>query len=192
MAENKPRRPSARKPLLAVTGFFCLIFAALPTAILLIVGLVPTLAAFIIDRTPGKFLMKCVAGMNVAGLLPWIYKLWMNGHDMVTAMDMSTDIFMWFSIYAASGMGWALFLGLPSAVAMSRVLNAKRRIYVLRERQKALFGEWGECILPPSDQRMLAEASQEAGEEAIDPRDGEQDGGSAENAAPPLGSNQAA
>lgn len=191
MARNQPNRPSARKPLLIVTGFICLIFVALPTAILLIVGLVPTLAALISDRTPGKYLMKCVAGMNVAGLLPWIYKLWMTGHDMVTAMDMSTDIFMWFSIYAASGMGWALFLGLPSAVAMSRVLNAKRRIYVLRERQKTLFNEWGECILPPSDQRMLAEAAEEDGEEIAE-TDHAQESGAADKAVPPLGSNQAA
>ena len=38
--------------------------------------------------------------------------------------------------------------GLPGAVAMFRALNAKRRIYALREKQKDLISEWGECILP--------------------------------------------
>lgn len=161
MANKTINGRSAKKPLLFAVGFLIILFAALPTAIILMIGMVPTLVAFIIDRTPGRYLMKCVAGMNLAGVVPWLYHLWITGHDMIVAMDMASDPFVWFAIYGASGMGWLLFLGLPGAVAMSRVLNAKRRIFFLREGQKSLFNEWGECILPPSELRNLDGAEEE-------------------------------
>jgi hypothetical protein len=141
------RRRTA-KPLAIVIGVLVLLFAALPTTTLLAVGMAPTLGAFIGDRMPGRYLTKCVAGMNLAGVIPFLYKLWTTGHDMATAISLVTDLYAWFSMYSAAAMGWMLFLGFPGVVAMSRALNAKRRIYVLREQQKSLINEWGDCILP--------------------------------------------
>jgi len=66
-------------------------------------------------------------------------------------MKVVTDVYAWLLMYGAASMGWLLFLGLPGAVAMFRALNAKRRIYVLREKQKDLINEWGDCILPASE-----------------------------------------
>jgi len=149
MAAAKSKKGS--KPLSIAVGVLVLIFAALPTATLLAMGLAPTLVARIVDRTPGRYLMKCVAWMNVAGLVPYLTKLWFSGHDMATAIKMVTDVYTWFFVYSAAGMGWLLFLGLPGAVAMFRALNAKRRIYFLREKQKDLILEWGECVLPAGD-----------------------------------------
>jgi len=133
--------------MLAV-GLLALIFAALPTATLLFVGMVPTLVAFIVDMTPGRYLARCVAGMNLAGLAPFLHHLWARGHTMTLALDIVTDVFAWFAIYGASALGWLLFLGLPGAVSMFRMLNGKRRTYMLREKQKQLVNEWGDSILP--------------------------------------------
>jgi len=144
----KVKRRGAGKPLAIAIGVLVLLFAALPTATLLAIGLAPTLAAFITDMTPGRYLAKCVAGMNFAGLSPFLHKLWFTSHDLTTAIGIVSDVFGLFVIYSAAGLGWLLFLGLPGAVAMFRSLNAARRINALREKQKELIGEWGECILP--------------------------------------------
>jgi hypothetical protein len=149
MAAAKSQKGS--KPLTIAIGILVLIFAALPTATLLAMGLAPTLVARIVDTTPGRYLMKCVAWMNIAGLVPYLTELWFSGHDMATAIKLVTDVYTWFFVYSAAGMGWLLFLGLPGAVAMFRALNAKRRIYFLREKQKDLILEWGECVLPAGD-----------------------------------------
>jgi hypothetical protein len=149
---HKPQ-PSAkhkrsRTPLFIAISALVLLFAALPIATVLTVGLAPTPAAFIVDITPGRYLPKCVAGMNFAGVVPYLHKLWLTGHGLSSALDIVTDVFALFLIYSAAGLGWLLFLGLPGAVAMFRALNAKRRIYILQERQKELISEWGDCILP--------------------------------------------
>jgi len=141
-------RRRATKPLAIATGTLVLLFAALPTTTLLAVGMAPTLGAFIGDTAPGRYLTKCVAGMNLAGVIPFLYKLWTTGHDMATAIALVTDLYVWLSMYSAAAVGWLLFLGFPGVVAMFRALNAQRRIYMLREQQKDLINEWGDCILP--------------------------------------------
>ena len=142
------QRRRATKPLAIATGALVLLFAALPTTTLLAVGMAPTLGAFIGDTTPRRYLTKCVAGMNFAGAIPFLYKLWTTGHDMATAIALVTDLYVWLSMYSAAALGWLLFLGFPGVVAMFRALNARRRIYMLREQQKSLINEWGDTILP--------------------------------------------
>ena len=129
-------------------GALGLLLLALPTTMVLAIGMAPTLGAFFADKTPGRYLTKCVAGMNFAGVIPSLYNLWITGHDLKTANGIVTDLYSWLVMYSAGGMGWLLFLGLPGAVAVFRSLNATRRIYVLREKQKSLINEWGDCILP--------------------------------------------
>ena len=129
-------------------GAVGLLLLALPTTMVLAIGMAPTLGAFFADKTPGRYLTKCVAGMNFAGVIPSLYHLWITGHNLKTANDIVTDLYTWLLMYCAGGMGWLLFLGLPGAVAIFRSLNATRRIYVLREQQKLLINEWGDCILP--------------------------------------------
>lgn len=145
------QRRRATKPLAIATGALVLLFAALPTTTLLVVAMAPTLGAFIGDTTPRRYLTKCVAGMNLAGTIPFLHKLWTTSHDMATAIALVTDLYVWLSMYSAAAVGWLLFLGLPGVVAMVRALNARRRVYVLREQQKSLINEWGETILPSAE-----------------------------------------
>jgi hypothetical protein len=167
MAVAKPQKGS--KPLTVAIGVLVLVFAALPTATLLAMGLAPTLVARIVDTTPGRYLTKCVAWMNIAGLVPYLTSLWFSGHDMATAIKIITDVYSWFFVYSAAGMGWLLFLGLPGAVAMFLALNAKCRIYFLREKQKDLILEWGECVLSagedPQQLKVLASESNNGAKE---------------------------
>jgi len=141
------------RAFLILTGILGFLFAALPTAIVLSVGLMPTLVALIVDVTKGRYLTKCVAGMNIAGVLPFLHKLVLTGHDVQTAMAIVSDAFAWLVMYSAAAMGWLLFMGLPGVVSMFKVLTAKRRVYVLQELQRSLLNEWGDCILPNKDDK---------------------------------------
>ena len=117
------------KPKFMAVGALGLLLLALPTTMVLAIGIAPTLGAYFADKTPGRCLAKCVAGMNFAGVIPSLYHLWIRGHDLKTANGIVTDLYTWFLMYSAGGMGWLLFLGLPGAVAVFSSLNATRRIY---------------------------------------------------------------
>ncbi|MDA0653171.1 MAG: hypothetical protein O3C49_07835 [Proteobacteria bacterium] len=136
------------KPLFIAIGALGLLLLALPTTMVLAIGMAPTLGAFFADKTPGRFLTKCVAGTNFAGVFPSLYFLWTTGHTLKTANAIVADLNTWLLMYCAGAMGWLLFLSLPGVVAVFRSLNATRRIYVLREQQKLLINEWGDNILP--------------------------------------------
>lgn len=168
---NKKLKRPPRKPVFIATVALVVLLAALPTALLLVIGFAPTLGARIGDTAPGKYLTKCVFWMNLAGVAPFLFELWGRGNDMATAIAIVTDMFAWLLMYGAAGMGWLLFLGLPGAVAMSRSLNAKRRIYVLRERQKELINEWGEVILPAGQRTRTADDGQARSEDGNASRD---------------------
>ena len=125
--------------------------AALPTSIVIVVGMVPTIVTLIVDVTPGRYLTRCVIGLNVAGMTPFLHSLWTGANDVTTAVGIVTNPVAWLIIYGASAIGWMLFLGLPGAVAVFETLNAKRRIYILQEKQRSLLEEWGDSIRSPAE-----------------------------------------
>ncbi len=129
--------------MLIVCGVLAFIVAALPSVIVLCVGMIPTLVAFIIDLTPGRYAARCVAGANIAGVVPFIDRLWASTNDLPASVGIVTDVYAWLAFYAASGVGWLLFLGLPGVVAQYKTFSAKRKANALRERIEELKREWG-------------------------------------------------
>lgn len=153
MAKDKQKEPKAsvKRPgktmaLMIVIGVLAFIVAALPTVVVLLVGMIPTIVAYIIDLTPGRYAARCVAGLNIAGVVPFLNRLWSTTNDLPAAIGVVTDVYAWLAFYLASGVGWALFISLPSFVASFKTYSAKRKANALRERLDELVREWGEDI----------------------------------------------
>ena len=149
-----PATPAANKKggskvMVVSFSLIVLLIAALPTTILLAVGMTPAFVALVVDVTPGKYLARCVAGLNAAGVAPFVENLWSGANDISAALGIVGDPFTWLAMYGAAAIGWLLFLGVPGVVAVFRSLNAKRRINSLRETQKELLREWGDAVQPP-------------------------------------------
>lgn len=119
---------------------------AFPTIIVIFVGMMPTLACYIIDPTPGRYAFRCVASMNFAGVAPFLRQLWTHGHDISSAMDIIGDPFSWLVFYGAAAFGWGLFFSVPGVVSAVKTLSAERRVNSLRSRQNELAEEWGTVV----------------------------------------------
>jgi hypothetical protein len=132
--------------LMFVCGGIAFVIAALPSVVILAVGMIPTIVAYIIDLTPGRYAARCVAGLNIAGVVPFLNRLWTSTNDMAAAIDIVTDVYAWLAFYAASGVGWLLFSSLPSIVASFKTYSARRHANALRGRLEELREEWGEEI----------------------------------------------
>ena len=142
-AVRKNGSSNKTKALLLICGVLAFLVAALPTVIVLCVGMVPTLVAYIVDMTPGRYTTRCVAGLNIAGVVPFLDHLWLSSNDLYAAIGIVTDVFAWLAFYVAAGVGWVLFLALPSVVASIKTYNARRKANRLRERLEELKHEWG-------------------------------------------------
>jgi hypothetical protein len=122
----------------------------LPTTVVVTFGLIPSLVALVVDESRQRYLFRSVLGMNLAALWPFLERLWMNGNDLRTAMNIVSDVYTWAAIYGAAGLGWMMFLGLPSMMESYKQFVAARRIQKLNEAQEKLIEEWG-SILPSAD-----------------------------------------
>ena len=86
---------------------------SLSSMMILLFGMLPTLVAFIIDRSPRNYAMYCVGGMNFSGVFPYLLDLWTGNHEFNTAIDILTDVFNLLVMYSGAGFGWMLFMAIP-------------------------------------------------------------------------------
>jgi hypothetical protein len=119
---------------------------ALPTMLVLTLGLLPTLVAFVVDMHPRKYLARSVGFLNFAGTLPFLVSLWTSHHDLISAMKILTDVYAWLVIYSAAAVGWVIYLGMPQVSGFLMEINAARRIRALDARRRKLIAEWGDEV----------------------------------------------
>jgi hypothetical protein len=123
-----------------------LVVVALPTVTLLFIGMLPTVVAYLIDRTRQKYATFCVGGMNFCGVFPYVLDLWNGIHSMSGAFRILTDVFALLLMYGAAAFGWALFASIPPVVVSVLTVMAQRRVSTLRTNQRRIIEEWGEEV----------------------------------------------
>ena len=115
----------------------------LPTTLVLTVCMMPTLAAWLVDRQPGRALATSVCLLNLAGSLPGVIEVWTAGHDVAAAQWVLSDAVTWLAAYGAAGIGWLLFAVLPPVLRAHHGRSTARRIRQLQKKQEALEKDWG-------------------------------------------------
>lgn len=131
---------------LAMALVAVLAMTALPLCILMLTGLLPTMAAALVDRYRAKYLTRAVGFMNLAGLTPLIVQLWTSGLTMDGAAGILSRPINWLTMYGAAAIGWVLFLGMPSLARIFVDIRADQLQRDLQARAKHLIAEWGEEV----------------------------------------------
>lgn len=126
--------------LLVVAG---LLVFTLPTVLILCVGMLPTFAAFLIDRRREKYTTLCVGSMNFVGVIPFLATLWTEDHSFEMAFTILGDPIGWLMMLGSAGIGWAIYFVAPNIVAMFMAARIEQRIERLKNRQTELVEEWG-------------------------------------------------
>ena len=145
----KPARRAARRSAagpIAILGMTLLAAAELPLSILLLAGLVPTMVAALVDRYRARYLTRAVGFMNLAGLSPLVVQLWSHGLTMLGLADILSRPVNWLIMYGAAGIGWVLFLGMPSLARIFVDIRADQLQDDLKARAARLVQEWGEEV----------------------------------------------
>ena len=140
------RRNRMIKAYLTLITVAAVLVLALPTVIVTLVCMVPTMVTWIVDLTPGRHAVRCVAALNFAGASPFLLRLWADQNDIAHAFRVIADPMLWLLSYGGAGFGWALFFSLPGLIFATKMFNARRRAVALRERQGRLIREWGKTI----------------------------------------------
>jgi len=131
---------------------------ALPTGILLLIGLLPAAAAFASDDHPDKTTARPVLCLNLAGLLPALKTLWLGGHDMSALASLLGDPGTLVLAYGAAAFGFALARTIPYAVLLVLEMRAATTLRLLADRQAELTEAWGEAVAQEAN-RLVARAA---------------------------------
>ena len=152
-AEPRQPGPAGKSRLgqgtLVWIGLAALVVAAFPTFIVLAVGIIPTLVAYLIDRRANKNATRCMAAMNLAGVAPVLMMLWGRGHTMGAALSLLSDVYNWLLMYGAAAGAVGLLWSMERAAATVLKASARQRLGSLQSRQKKLIAEWGDAVAGP-------------------------------------------
>ncbi len=131
---------------------------ATPALLVLAVGMVPSLVAWVIDREPGHNATIAVTAMNFTGVAPFVAEILMVGATTTRAMTMVTDVFVLAVMYGAAAVGWALVATMPKVAAIYISVRNEGRIQAMLRERKRLVEDWGEEVkeAPPPKKRRSA------------------------------------
>ena len=147
-AEPPPAPPGSalRKGIWFVVILLTMMMLSLPTVIMVFLGMLPTLVAWVIDRSEGKHATYCVSGLNFSGLFPFLIEVWFVNHSTDNAISILTDVFNLMIIYGAAAFGWLLYIAIPPVVTTFLSVMSQHRMTILKTTQKNIVEEWGENV----------------------------------------------
>lgn len=155
---SDPNKLSARARIFLIALILLgLIF--LPTSMLLFVGMMPSIVAVFISLRGKGARASTVSAMNIAGCIPYIFKLWSSGNDFDASFDIITDSQAVMVMYTAAAFGYMIdwvVTGLVSSYLYQKGMN---RMKVIKKRQQILIEQWG---------REVAGAAMVSGEDEKD------------------------
>jgi len=147
--QAKAPTPPGRAMRKAVWILLCLVallVISLPTVLLLLFGMLPTIVAWVVDRSQQKYATFCVCGMNFSGVFPFLSDVWFKDHSTDAAVRILTNVFDLTVIYGTAAFGWMIFIAVPPVITQFISAMLQKRVATLREQQQKIIEEWGEGV----------------------------------------------
>lgn len=123
---------------------FCIVFRA--TALLVCIGMLPTLVAFFISVGRYQARAYAVGALNFAGCTPFILRLWESGNDFEVTFDLLSKPMTIITIYGAATGGYLLNWSCVAFVSSLMYEKGKMRVRAIIKRKEDLVGRWGKEV----------------------------------------------
>lgn len=145
MAKSKAKAKAGSKGwglqiLLIVVLLASILF--MPTTILVIFGMLPTIVAALVDRKGGARAIT-VGSINLCGCMPFLLDLWTKSHTTDYAVSLITDPRTIIVMYSAAGIGYMIDWALSGIVATIMIQRSSGRLKAIRTRQDEMVERWG-------------------------------------------------
>lgn len=128
-------------------GFGLILFVSPAMAALTVVGLAPTLAAWLVGQGPFKNQrLRTIFLFNASGLMPYLIAVWGSGKGFSAALAIMSDIFSWLVMYGTAALGLAALWLAPQIAATFRQMAASERARRLGRMRQKIIRKWGNEI----------------------------------------------
>lgn len=152
MAKKRKKKNKKNKSKLGFRAFISVLSIVagmifyLPITFVLIIGMLPTLAAASIDTGKGKNKTLTVGSMNLAGCMPYLLDLCTGAGEMEDAIFLLSSPTTIIIIYGAAVVGYLINWLATMAVAAVIIQQSKSRIKKIEETKKNLEKRWGKKV----------------------------------------------
>lgn len=128
-----------------IMGICALVLAIMfvPSAIMLGIGMIPTVIAATIDRSRSWAKALTVGSMNLAGCTLFLIKLWTEGNKIETSISIISQPQTIVVIYGAAAAGYMIDWALTGLIAGVMVKQGQGRQKEIARQQAELVRRWG-------------------------------------------------
>ena len=144
MAEDKNKKTGSIK--FAVFMLFVTMFVFIPTTVLFFVCLIPTMVAYIVDRSFYKTIWVTVGVMNIAGTIPAWFRLWDIGHTVENALYIVMQPMTIIVAYGGAAVGWFIYINITPFIASIIIMKNESRLKQIDKRLRELHRKWGDDV----------------------------------------------
>lgn len=148
MADNSVEAPGGTtvKPWVVIVPVVLIALIFLPSAVVVGVGMVPTVVARVVDTSPGKRLSITVGSFNLIGCLYFLHVIWAAGQGMEDIAPTLKNSVGWLSALVGAGVGWVVFGSMAGIVGKIAGAQTALRMRNITKEQERLVEEWGETV----------------------------------------------
>ncbi len=118
----------------------------LPSTLVLIPAMVPTLVARVVDPDPGRHLTITVGSLNFAGALWFMHDLWSADQSFSAIAPTLSDMIGWLAALVGAGMGWGIYYLMPFVSRSLATTKSNLRMSRVRKSQEDLVEQWGDPV----------------------------------------------
>ena len=142
-------------------AFGAFLFVSPAMAALTVVGLAPTLAAWLVDQHVYRPLrLRTIFLFNVSGIVPYLVTIWNSGKGFSSAIGIMSDIYSWLIMYGAAALGLAaLWIG-PQLASTARQMMASDRARRLGKIRRQMIKEWSGEIAGEIEDKNLPDLNE--------------------------------
>ncbi len=140
---NKKSKSGGLKGQIASLGTLLLAVVFMPTTIMLLFAMLPTIVAAVTDKSRRAVKALTVGCMNLAGCTPYLIELWTGGHTAELALDIILDPRTVIVIWLAAGVGYMIDWSMSGIVSTVLVQRSTARLRDIKKRQADLVERWG-------------------------------------------------
>ncbi len=131
------------KVLLVLITVAAVVMMFMAAAILFILGMMPTLAAYLTDRIPGKNKTLTIGALNFAACFFYMMKIWTNPVPEDAAISYLSNPTTLIMIYVAALVGYMINHGVTVVVASILKQKSEARLNKIEEAKEQLVERWG-------------------------------------------------
>ncbi len=134
---------SSFKARLFLVVFILLAIAFLPTSLLLLVGMLPSMLIFVFHSRRSGFRVSTVVAMNMAGCIPFIFKLWSSDHTFEMSIEILTGRQALLVMYTSAAFGVMIDWVVTGLVSSYLYQKGVLRMKAIKKRQQVIIEQWG-------------------------------------------------